>query len=115
MAGVAYLCFAPPEVMPQLSLSWLGLPADKVGHFLMFVPFVPLAYMVFGSADTGFWKQLGMFAVILAVGSGLAIGTERIQAQLAYRTADINDFVADALGLVTGCIISTVHLIYRKR
>lgn len=115
IAAVAYLCFAKPDELPQMPQFWFGLPADKVGHFLMFMPFPILAYMVFGKLEAKTAVQAATLATILAIGLGLAVGTEHLQAILAYRTAEFKDLYADAAGILTGEICLAVYLATGKR
>ena len=102
IAAVALLCFAKPEDMPQMPSLWFGLPADKVGHFLMFMPFPILAFLTFETEGMTVGRKILLLAVLMTVGAGLAMGTEHIQAQLAYRAAETGDFYADAAGLAIG-------------
>ncbi len=114
LAAVAYLCFAKPETIPQLPQTWLRLPADKVGHFIMFLPFPALAFMAFeakGMTKAGKWLLL---ATIIIAGMGMAVGTEHIQAQLEYRSAEGNDLLADGLGLVSGGICAAAYIFIRR-
>ena len=98
LAAVAFLCFAKPDDLPQVPTMWFGIPADKAGHFLMFIPFPILSYMVFGNPDSNRLRQMLKLSAIMCMGIGLAIGTEQIQAQLAYRQAEFMDLYADAAG-----------------
>lgn len=116
IAAVAFLCFAKPDDLPQMPQFWFGLPADKVGHFLMFVPFTPLAFMAFSQTDLSFARHLIILAAIMAAGFGVAVGTELIQAQSAYRSAEAKDILADCTGLLSGGICVTAYLtLQRKR
>lgn len=118
IAAVAYLCFARPDNLPQAPMYLFGLPMDKVAHFVMFAPFPILAYMTFIDLNMGLWRKIAVLTVIMAAGAGMAIGTERIQAGLDYRTGDVNDFLADSIGLLAGgliilCGVLTRH--FRKK
>lgn len=115
LAAVGFLCFAKPDDLPQVPTMWFGIPADKAGHFLMFIPFPILSYMVFGNPDSNRLRQMLKLLAIMCMGIGLAIGTEQIQAQLAYRQAEFMDLYADAAGLVFGVMITTALIIYRKK
>jgi hypothetical protein len=57
IAAVAYLCFARPDEVPSLPETWFGLPADKVAHFLMFLPFPFLGYIAFEGNGMNWWKK----------------------------------------------------------
>ena len=112
--AVAFLCFAKPDDMPQLPTLWFDLPADKVGHFLMFVPFPILAYSVFHKDNVSLVKHLLMVLILMIVGMGMAIATEQIQAQLAYRAAELDDFHADLAGLAAGSASTVAFIIFRR-
>lgn len=115
IAAVAFLCFARPEDMPQMPSLWLGLPADKVGHFLMFMPFPVLAFLTFETKGMTAGRKFLLLAVMMTVGAGLAMGTEHIQAQLAYRAAETDDFYADAAGLVIGGAAALFFILRKDR
>lgn len=115
IAAVAFLCFAKPDDMPQLSTLWFGLPADKVGHFLMFIPFPPLAFLTLCPEDLSIVRRMVLLGLVLALGAGLAIGTEHIQAQLAYRAAETKDFYADAAGLSLGGLCTAAYIFRKSR
>ena len=114
IATVAFLCFAKPDDIPQLPTLWFGLPADKIGHFLMFIPFPPLAFLTFCPEELRIVRRMILLGLVLALGAGLAIGTEHVQAQLAYREAEMKDFYADAAGLGIGGVCSLALFIFRR-
>ena len=113
--AVAFLCFAKPEDVPQLPTSWFGLPADKVGHFIMFFPYPFLAYMVINGDNISIVRKLSILVVILCLGAGLAMGTEKIQALLEYREASTDDFIADLAGMASGALIIVLFLTRNKK
>ena len=114
LVAVAFLCFGKPEDMPQVAELWFGLPSDKVGHFLMFSPFPPLVYQTIIPRKTTLTSNALILIMIIAIGAGMAIGTEYVQALTAYREADIKDFYADAAGLLFGGLCTAALIIYRK-
>ncbi len=115
IAAVAYLCFAKPDQMPQLPKTWFGLPSDKVGHFLMFLPFPLLAFMTFEGKDISLGRKLMLLGVIVAAGAGMAVGTEHIQAQLGYRAAEHTDMLADTAGLIAGTAATLTYILSGKK
>lgn len=114
IAAVAFLCFSKPEDMPQIAELWFGLPSDKVAHFLMFCPYPLLSYLVFASEDRNIWKKVALMGIIMVSGLGIAIGTEQIQVQLTYRSAELKDFYADAAGLAFGMVCTIVYMFFEK-
>lgn len=115
MAAVAYLCFAKPDDMPKLPELWFGLPADKAGHFLMFVPFTLLSFMVFDKDRMSLSRKIVLLCILFICGAGMAIGTERIQAATAYRSAEIADMAADFAGLSVGALVTFILIFVRKK
>lgn len=114
IAAVAYLCFARPDDMPQLPQLWLGLPADKVGHFLMFMPFPLLGYLTFEVKEMSVGRKLFLIAILIVFGAGMALGTEYVQARLEYRSSENSDLLADGIGLITGGIFTFIYILIRK-
>ena len=47
IGAILYLCLTKPDNLPQTELLIFGLPADKVAHFTMFLPFPILIYLIF--------------------------------------------------------------------
>lgn len=99
IVALAALCFGNTDKLPKISKTILGLEADKIVHFLMFLPFPLLTYWAAGVNPDGPWKALGRVLLIFLAGGILAAGTELIQAILPYRSADPKDFLADAVAL----------------
>ena len=114
LAIVSYLCFGKPDDLPQLPMNWFGLPADKIGHFLMFAPFTPLAYMSLVSDDMSSARNVMLIIIVIIAGTGLALGTELVQAHLQYRTAEKYDLLADMIGLSTGAFMTTLYIFFKK-
>ncbi|MBO4610956.1 MAG: hypothetical protein J5668_02495, partial [Bacteroidales bacterium] len=118
LAAVAYLCFASQGGLPKFDDWPFKIPADKVVHFLMFLPWPILASLsvmpdrssVMTGSDRasmtpdrvgGDVKIVIILLIITLIGCALAGTTEWIQGLLPYRSRDIMDFIADSLGLMT--------------
>ena len=110
LAAVLYLCLMKPDNLPQTELYLFGLPLDKVAHFLMFLPFPALAYMMLWEKGRKTWAELLILLSCLAVGVGLAFLTEHLQAMTQYRSSDIKDIYADMTGLGIGCIVVLINI-----
>ncbi len=108
------LCFMHGDSMPDISGTWLGLPADKVAHFIMFVPFMPLSYLTFSKDQSSFGTKFTVLTILLAIGLGLAYCTEIIQERLKFRSYESKDLLFDGLGLSSGYIIIALGLIIKK-
>ena len=110
LAAIAFLCFMHVDKLPDVEKFLFGIPADKLAHFLMFLPFPILA--------NRFWSAVLFAAATFIIGALLAYGTEYVQGKLPYRSMDINDFKADALALAISSvfvfIIDVTHLKKRK-
>ncbi len=113
--AVGYTCFAKPDEIPQLSDFWLKMHVDKLIHFIMFAPFPPLAYQVFQYDKVSLSARLLILSLIVIAGFGVAVGTERIQAILDYRSSEVGDLYADALGLAAGCLSTALFIIKKNR
>lgn len=115
IAAVAYLCFAKPSDLPQMPNNWFGLPTDKVGHFLMFLPFPILGYITFYTEKMSIWKRLALVVILLIIGMGGALATEKIQALIQYRSAEVKDLIADGAGTLCGGILTMIYILIRKK
>lgn len=114
LAGVASLCFLHGEDLPNITGTWFGLPADKVAHFAMFFPFIPLAYIAFRKKKGAKLINLLILTILLALGVGTAYMTEIIQEKLGYRSYEISDFKTDCIGLAAGYLIIFSGIILKK-
>ena len=125
LAAVAYCCFGSFDGIQQVSPSLLGIPTDKIIHFIMFFPFPVLCYLSFdrhtdrpwqavllAGAALAFYKVL-FRPLLFASGCIIAAATEIGQSFLKYRSCDIKDFFADSLALVISTA-ATLFLDIRK-
>lgn len=99
LAAIAFLCFMKPDSLPEMEKSILGIPTDKLAHFLMFAPFPVLAYLAYDHVTNKFWSAFLFAFLTFLVGTGIALLTEYIQGFLPYRSKDMTDFRADLLAL----------------
>lgn len=114
IAAVCYLCFAKPDDIPSIEITFFGLPVDKVVHFLMFLPFPVLAFKAFDSGDCKIGRSTLLLAGIAAAGAAIAAMTEVIQGYLGYRSEDAFDLLSDCMGIGTGVAVVIIYLIFRK-
>lgn len=115
LAAVGLLCFIKPSSIPEIGLKTvLGIPLDKIFHFLMFLPYPILAGLIFIGKECSIACGFIVIAVIAITGSGTAYGTELLQAQTEYRSYEIADFHADIIGIVTGSLIAISYLTYTR-
>lgn len=112
---VGYLCFASFKAIPSSPIFIFGLQADRIVHFLMFIPFPFLAFFSYEDKKASVWKVLLVLVLIFSIGCLVAGATEYIQGLLPHRAKDIEDFKADALGLLFGSIITLLTEIGIRR
>lgn len=105
LAVVLFLCFGHFRSLPQAPREFFGLEADKIVHFLMFLPFPVLAYLAFSRPSHKARHSLLLAVCILAAGAVFAAGTELIQGLIPYREADNSDFLADFLALCLSAVV----------
>lgn len=115
IAAVLLLCLMKPTDLPQHDIMIFGIPADKLAHFIMFMPYPILVYLMFFDRNRSRLLDLCILAVCIAMGIGTAIGTEQLQAMTQYRTPDINDVYADMKGMAPGCIGVLIYILIKKR
>lgn len=109
LAAVAVACFTKPSNLPDMGAGTLmGIPMDKVLHFILFLPFPVLASMSMTDPKRKPAVNIAVLAVIAAVGIGVAYVTEALQAELGYRSYDLKDLYADSLGIITGALATAV-------
>ena len=103
---LALLCFANFSSVPEVQPTFLGIPADKLVHFLMFMPFPSLAFWSLRPRRLSVVKTLLVLVILFAAGCLIAWGTEYVQGLLPYREMDLMDFRADRIGLACGSVIA---------
>ena len=114
IASLLTLCLIKPDDLPQPEIYFFGLPVDKVVHFLMFLPFPVLVYMMLFEKARKKWLDTLILAGGMALGLCAALGTEFLQSLTQYRSADIHDVYADMQGICLGGIIVLAFIILRK-
>ena len=116
LVAVLWLCFGTFSHTPHVDRFYFGLPADKVAHFLLFLPFPVLAFLAFDKYTETFWSPVGYTALTFFCGCLLAAGTEVGQTLLtSTRTGDPADFRADLIGLATGSLLVFIFDLSKQR
>ena len=113
-ATVLVLCLIRPEYIPDAEIRIWGIPADKILHFLMFLPYPVIAYTAFRPESGRKWLHLLVLLAVFAVGIGLAMATEKLQGLSEYRAYEVTDFYADVLGMECCSIATALYIIFRK-
>lgn len=108
LTSILLLCLLDFSSVPEVKPEWLGIPTDKIVHFIMFFPFPILMTMVFGK--TGWELKTFLAFITLTLAAGVLAGgiIELLQAETGYRSCDINDFRADSLGVASGAILTVI-------
>ena len=115
LAAVGVLCFIRPSSLPEMDVkTFLGLPIDKVLHFLMFLPYPVLSGLVFINKDQKLSAAATIMLILAITGIGVAYGTEMIQSQTEYRSYEIADFYADLIGIAAGIILAASYIAYTR-
>lgn len=113
LAALGLLCFLHGDNLPNITGTWHGFRADDIVHAIMFLPFVPLAYISISFRKATFFKSMLLLVFIASVGACTAYATELIQGELKYRTYELRDFVSDCVGLAAGFAIVTAGIILK--
>jgi VanZ family protein len=118
LCAIAFLCFMHVDKLPEVQKSIMGIPTDKIVHFLMFLPFPILAYLAYDHMTKKMWAAVLFALITLVSGLLIAYGTEYVQGTLPYRSMDMSDFKADAIAVAISSvfvfIIDITHLKVRK-
>lgn len=114
-AAVLILCMAKPQQIPLLEEVLWGIKADKIVHFLMFMPYPMIAYNAFRPDGGEKWRDLTVLAAVFAAGIGAAMATELLQGISEYRSYETEDFYADVLGMMSCVFVMTLFIILKKR
>lgn len=116
LAAVLFLCFGKFEPTDDIPSSFLGIPMDKIAHFLMFSPWVVLwLFACFYKSEI---KASGPFrGILIALTGGIAFAamTELGQGMSGYRSMEAADLLSDSLGIVAGALASVIFLIIQHK
>jgi VanZ family protein len=108
LATVLFLClYTFKDTGIDLSQYFLGIRADRIAHFIMFLPYPLSAWFAIGS---WFKKVSGRFGIAMLVFSGiiLAFVAETLQNLNPNRDFDPIDILANIIGILTGTILLLV-------
>ena len=115
LVAVAVLCFARFPESEDVPKSLLGIPMDKIVHFLMFFPFPVLAYLAFDRYPGQRGASVLRTAAALLCGCAFAAVTELVQSRLPYRSGDPADFRADAFSLLLSSVLVLILILVQNR
>lgn len=115
LVAVAVLCFARFPESEDVPKDLLGIPMDKLVHFLMFFPFPLLAYLAFDRYRGKRGISVLRAAVAFLGGCAFAACTEWIQSRLPYRSGDPADFQADFIALAASSIVILILILAKPQ
>ena len=111
-AAVVWLYFATIETDPQLPSTFLGIPLDKVAHFLMFLPFPVLGTIAF--REQAWWRTL-CWTTLAANFCAFLFESQQHRIN-PYRYTQSSDLNANLLGITVGLLIMVlIGLITKKK
>ncbi len=107
IAAVLCLCLLNlSDKTPELPKYFLGIPMDKLAHFLMFFAYPATGWLMLTYNKTIKMRQVFIFPVLLITGLLFAAFTETAQGLFTtYREPDNLDFVADAIGILSSTFL----------
>lgn len=106
LMGIVALCLWHFKDMSGLNGTILGIPKDKITHFVMFFPFSFLLFWAYDDRTETPAKSLLWLSLTVIIGLLFAAGTEIAQELLTqYRSADPKDFLADGLSIGISALI----------
>ena len=115
ITAVILLCVIHTENLPDLPKIFLGIPLDKIAHFIMFFPFIILGYSAFHPTGTGVWRKLSVLGILLSIGCTFAFATEKLQAMTSYRSYELLDMAADGSGLIVSTLLVVIFILKTSR
>ncbi|MBR5100801.1 MAG: hypothetical protein IKX34_05815 [Bacteroidales bacterium] len=112
VALVAWLCFGTFKPDSSVPRSILGIPTDKVVHFLMFLPFPILGTIALDFRS--WWRTLSMTTLLANI---IAFCFEQLQSRITtVRITDPADLNANFLGITLGLLIAIlIGLLAKKK
>ena len=111
MGALIYLYFGKFPSFLKLPRTILDIPSDKVGHFLMFLPYPFLAH---GSSFTGKRKWRDLLFVHLS-GIFIAFAFELLQSTFSpWRSTDPWDLVANISSITIATLLLAIIDLFKK-
>lgn len=91
----------PSTSSPEFNLGFWGIPPDKVGHTILFLPYMVLQY---------YCERKQHFVILLFFGIFVCSLAESLHYFLPYREFSVYDYMANLVGLSLGSLIFAVGL-----
>ena len=106
---VAVLCLTLLDLSdktPELPKCFLGIPMDKIAHFLMYFAYPITGWLMLSYNKNIKIGQKHLFACLIISGLAFAAFTETAQGLFTtYRESDPLDFIANIIGIFSGSFI----------
>ena len=103
---VAVLCLTLLDLSdktPELPKYFLGIPMDKIAHFLMYFAYPVVGWLMVSYNKNIKIEQKYVFSCLIISGLAFAAFTETAQGLFTtYRESDPLDFLANVLGIFVG-------------
>lgn len=109
------LCLIHTDSLPELPKNFLGIPLDKLTHFIMFCPFAVLGYSAFYPTEKTLLREMSVIGLLVFLGCFFALATERLQAITSYRSYELQDIVADTVGIASGALATVAYIVTRYK
>jgi VanZ family protein len=107
---ILFLTLTPGHAMPDLSI-WDLLSFDRFAHLFVFGILVLLMTVGFTKQYTYLFLRFNAFKLSFLFSLAFSIVIELAQSAIPGRTLEINDFIANATGCLTGSLL--FYLIYK--
>ena len=110
IAAVLCLCLLDlSDKTPELPKYFLGIPMDKIAHFLMYFAYPVVCWLMLTYNKRIKINHKYIFSTILITGLTFAAFTETAQGLLTtYRDPDPMDFVANILGIFSASLLMRI-------
>ena len=94
---------------PELPKYFLGIPMDKIAHFLMYFAYPVTGWLMFTYNKHIKIRHGYLFPLLFITGLAFAAFTEYAQgAFTTYRDSDPLDFLANIIGIASGCLLMRI-------
>ena len=113
--AVCVLCFTDSPDMPEVDNFILGIPLDKIAHFLMFAPFPFLAYYASERLGGNTDHNVKFALLTFLAGELFALMTETVQYFLPTRSMELSDFLADSIGITLCTVAMAIFCNLRRK
>jgi len=101
--GIILLCTLPINSSESgLNNNYLvSIRFDYLAHFVLFIPWM---FLLKKTSNFSFKKNINSTAGLILVALLFALSTELIQYYLPFRAFNINDLVANGIGIIIGSL-----------